>query len=321
MKPLVSVVIPAYNGQRFIAAALDSVREQGDESIELVIVNDGSTDRTPEIVREFAKVLPIRVMNPGRMGNWVAATNLGLREAGGEWACFLHQDDLWLPNRMARLRRAIETAEGALILHNAMFVDQNGRRLGPWTCPLPEGVVPPQLFLERLLIQNFIAIPSPIFRRKVVIESGGLDESLWFSADWDLWLRLGAVGPVCFIPETLSAFRVHPSSQTSAHKLLPEEWSQQLTTVLARHLPNWKRFGKNIASVERAAKTSITVNAALAAASRGEPFKPWPPFLDFIGLGPSGWHRYLRDSRIVQRLGSRLRARWKAKFVNTPTDG
>jgi glycosyltransferase involved in cell wall biosynthesis len=316
MQPLVSVVMPAYNGQRFIAAALESVREQANESIELVIVNDGSTDRTPEIVREFAKVLPIRVMNPGRMGNWVAATNLGLREAGGEWACFLHQDDLWLPGRMARLRGAIEIAEGALIVHNAMFVDQNGRSLGPWTCPLPEGVLHSELFLERLLIQNFIAIPSPIFRRKVVIESGGLDESLWFSADWDLWLRLGALGTVSFIPETLSAFRVHPSSQTAARKLMPHEWNKQLTTVLARHLPNWKRFGKNVRSVERAAETSITVNAALVAVSRGERLNPWPSLLDFVTLGPSGCHRYLRDSRIVQRLGSRLRAQWRAKFEN-----
>ena len=86
------------------------------------------------------------------------------------------------------------------------------------------------------LIQNFIAIPSPVFRRSAVIDSGGLDESLWFSADWDLWLRLGAMGPVRFLAETLSAFRIHPASQTAARKLLPNEWEQQLTKVFAEHL-------------------------------------------------------------------------------------
>jgi hypothetical protein len=204
-------------------------------------------------------------------------------------------------------------AEGALILHDAMFIDLNGEGLGPWSCPLPEGSVPSELFLERLLVQNFIAIPSPTFRRDVALDSGGLDEALWFSADWDLWLRLGAMGPVRYVAETLSAFRVHAASQTAARRVLPNEWEQQLTTVLTRHLRSWAGSGKSVASVERAAKTSITVNSALSATSRGEPFKAWPVFLELLALGPSGWHRYLRDSRIVQRVNSRLKVQWHAR--------
>jgi glycosyltransferase involved in cell wall biosynthesis len=306
MNPFLSVVVPTYNGERFIAAALESVRGQH-EGIELVIVDDGSSDRTLDIVRDFAKVLPIRLLTPGRIGNWVAVSNIGLREATGDWACFLHQDDLWLPGRMARLRGEMESAEGALVHHNAMFVGPDGQELGPWTCPLPEGDVPPDRFIERLLVQNFIAIPSPVFRRSVAIRSGGLDEALWFSADWDLWLRLGALGPVRFIAGTLSAFRVHPASQTVARKLLPNEWEQQLTTVLARHLQNWPVTGKLRASVERVAMASIKVNSALSAASRGEPVRPSAVLLGLLALGPSGWHRYLRDSRIVQRVRSRLK--------------
>ena len=76
-----SVVMPTYNGEKFIAAALDSVLQQHDEEIELIIVDDGSTDRTLDIVRDFAKALPIRLITPGRIGNWVAATNIGLRES------------------------------------------------------------------------------------------------------------------------------------------------------------------------------------------------------------------------------------------------
>ncbi len=202
----------------------------------------------------------------------------------------------------------MESAEGALVLHNAMFVGPDGRKLGPWTCPLPEGVVPPNRFIERLLVQNFIAMPSPVFRRSAAIHSGGLDEALWFSADWDFWLRLGALGPVHFIAETLSAFRVHPESQTAARKLLPNEWEQQLTKVLARHLQKWAPPGKLRASVERVALASIAVNSSLSATSRGEPVKPSAVLLRLLALGPSGWHRYLRDSRIVQRVRSRLKA-------------
>ena len=133
--------------------------------------------------------------------------------------------------------------------------------------------MPPNQFVERLLVQNFIAIPSPVFRRSLAVDPGGLDEALWFSADWDLWLRLGALGPVRFIAETLSAFRVHKASQTAARLLLPNEWEQQLATVLFRHLQNWPVTGKLRASVERVAMASIAVNSALSAASRGEPVK------------------------------------------------
>ena len=307
MRPLLSVVMPTYNGEKFLTAALESVRDQHDDGIELVIVDDGSRDHTLDIVRGFAAALPIRLITPGRLGNWVAATNLGLREASGDWACFLHQDDLWLPGRLKRLRSEMESNRGTLIIHDAMYVGPDGQELGPWTCPLSEGEVPTDQFIERLLVQNFIAIPSPVFRRNAVIRSGGLNEALWFSADWDLWLRLGALGPVRFIAETLSAFRVHPASQTAARKLQPNEWEQQLTTVLACHLESWPITGELRTSVERVARASIAVNSALSAASRGERIKPAAVLIQLLGLGPWGWHRYLRDSRIAQRVGSRLK--------------
>ena len=309
MRPLLSVVMPTYNGERFVAAALASVRDQHDDGIELVVVDDGSTDHTLEIVGSFADVLPIRLITPGRLGNWVAATNLGLREAIGEWACFLHQDDLWLPGRLKRLRREMENVQGALIVHNAVYVGPDGQRLGPWTCPFAEGHIPSNEFIERLLVQNFIAIPSPVFRRDEVIQSGGLDEALWFSADWDLWLRLGALGPVGFVGETLSAFRVHPASQTAARKLQPKEWEEQLTTVLARHL-----------EIGRLAEGSVHRWSGLQwRRSRSIPrYRPRLAvnlsnrrglLLQLLGLGPLGWRRYLRDSRIVQRVRSRLKVR------------
>jgi glycosyltransferase involved in cell wall biosynthesis len=309
LKALLSVVIPTYNGEKYIAAALESVlRQEHLEEIELVVVDDGSTDQTLDIVRGVSEALPIRLITPGRIGNWVAATNIGLRAAAGEWACILHQDDLWLAGRLARIWPEMATANGALIVHNARYIGPSGEELGPWSCPFEDGMIPPGRFIERLLIQNFLAMPSPVFRRNAVIQSGGMDEALWFSTDWDLWLRLAALGPVRFIAETLAAFRVHPASQTAARKLLPNEWEQQLTTVLFRHLEVWPVTGKTRAAVEGVGLASIAVNSALSAASRGESVKALPVLLQLLALGPSGWHRYLRDSRIVQRVRSRLKA-------------
>ncbi len=308
--------MPTYNGEKYLTATLESVRDQhGSEiEIELVIVDDGSTDRTLNIVRGYADTVSLRLITPGRLGNWVAATNLGLREARGDWACFLHQDDLWLPGRLTRLRREMESHQGALIIHNATYVGQDGQKLGSWTCPFSQGgTIASNEFVERLLVQNFIAIPSPVFRRDAVIDSGGLDETLWFSADWDLWLRLGALGPICFIAETLTAFRVHPASQTTARKVRPKEWEEQLTTVLERHLQSGLVTGKTRSKVERVALASIAINSALSAASRGEPVEPSAIFRQLLTLGPAGWRRYLRDSRIVQRVSSRLKAQRLAK--------
>ncbi|HTV06590.1 MAG TPA: glycosyltransferase, partial [Acidobacteriaceae bacterium] len=177
-----SVVMPTYNGEQYLAAGLESVRQQFDNEIELIVVDDGSSDSTVDIIKSFSDKMPLRLITPGRMGNWVAATNIGLREATGEWACFLHQDDLWLPNRIATISTAVNRAKGALIIHNTKFINPQGKTLGLSTCPLPVGDVPSDLFIERLLVQNFIALPSPAFRRSAALESGGLDESLWFSA-------------------------------------------------------------------------------------------------------------------------------------------
>ena len=305
--------MPTYNGEEFVAAALQSVRRQQRDGIEVVVVDDGSTDRTLEIVRSFASELPLRLVTPGRMGNWVAATNIGLREASGEWACFLHQDDLWLPGRLARLWSEMESAAGSLIVHNASYVGPAGQDLGSWTCPFTSGSIAPALFVERLLVQNFLAIPSPLFRRSALIGTGGLNEALWFSADWDAWLRLAALGPVRLIAEQFCAFRIHPASQTAARRVQPNEWEEQLSTVLVEHLKTWPVTGGARRSVERVARASIAVNAALSAASRGEPVHYGRVLLQLLALGPVGWRRYLRDSRIVQRVTSRLKLHRQAR--------
>jgi glycosyltransferase involved in cell wall biosynthesis len=309
VKPLVSVVMPVYNGEKYIAAALQGVVSEFADDIEVIVVDDGSSDRSLEIVRGFMRRLPIRLISAGRRGNWVAVTNLGLREATCEWACLLHCDDLWLPGKIGRLRPELEQAKCSMVLHNAVFIGPDGRNLGPWTCPLSPGLIAPEEFLEHLLVQNFIAICSPIFRREAAIACGGLDEALWHAADWDLWLKLGSLGPTRFYSEALCAFRVHPESITAARQLRPGEWQQQLTTVFQRHFPAWKAAGKRRLQVERAAKASASINAALAAASRGERVQWREPIVRFLALGLPGWKRYMRDSRIAQRVRSRLKLR------------
>ncbi len=306
MSPWLSVILPTYNGARFLGAALESVRGELTDGMEIVAVDDASTDATREILRSYESALPLRRLLSARTGNWVAGSNLGLREARGRYACFLHQDDLWLPGRIAAVRRELETAP-ALVVHPAIYVGPTGERLGRWRCPLPpHSPVEPRMFIARLLVQNFIAMPAPTFEREEALRAGGMDESLWYTADWDLWLRLGRVGPVRYIPSPLAAFRLHPGSQTAARPSDREDRLRQLRAVLDRHFSTWEGAGAEREQVRAAADLSVEVNVALAAAGRGERVG-WGSLLRrFARLGPAGWRRYLRDSRLAERVTARL---------------
>jgi hypothetical protein len=302
--------MPIYNGERYLATALESVVADDTQGVELIIADDGSTDRTLEIVHAYDTRAAIRIVQRERVANWVVSTNVGLRAATGRHACFLHQDDLWLPGRLSAIRLDLDHhPDTAFLIHPAVFIAPDGTRLGTWRCPLPaQGGVDTALLFERLLIQNFIATPSPVFDRELVLRLGGLDESLWYTADWDLWLRLARAGPVRFIAAPLAGFRVHAASQTMARDRSSADLRRQMETVLHRHL---SACGVDAANrwldIQRTAEFSIALNAALAGRARGESGDWRSLALQFLGLRPTGWCRYLRDSRIVERVISRVR--------------
>jgi len=100
--PWLSVIMPVHNGERYLAEALRSVRAEGTDGYEVIAVDDGSSDSTSDILTEWEQLLPLRRLARRGGGNWVAATNAGLREARGEYVCFLHQDDLWQVNEDAQ---------------------------------------------------------------------------------------------------------------------------------------------------------------------------------------------------------------------------
>ena len=109
--PWLTVIIPTYNGAaRYLPAALESIVAQDDPNIEVIAVDYGSTDATLTILDSFASRLPLTIIQR-RVGNWVANTNLGLEHAHGEVACFLHQDDLWRPGRLAAVRFATRRSQ------------------------------------------------------------------------------------------------------------------------------------------------------------------------------------------------------------------
>ena len=315
-KPWLSVLTPVYNGEDYVAQALDSIALQADPGIECIAVNGESTDGTLAILRRYQDRLPLKILSMGRDSNWIAKTNHALSVATGEYACFLHHDDVWFPNRLKTMRRLTrEFPSAVLALHASRFIDPQGKDLGPWTCPLPAypNVIPQALMLERLLVQNFIAIPTPVFKREVALQVGGLDETLWYTADWDLWLKVAAQGDALYHPRALSGYRVHPSSQTIAGSSNQRDFRGQLDRVTEQHFHRWQVPEPAKRRIRKVADFSNEVNATLANLFHGGK----PPLselgLAFLKLGPAGWHRYFRDSRIHERASSRLRMQRKLK--------
>ena len=126
------------------------------------------------------------------------------------YVCLLSVDDVWLPGRADAVHAWIEAAPSA-VLHLALtaIIDRHGCALGIWRCPLPMSrELSFESVAERLLVQNFIASPTPVFRRDAWMANDGLDESLWYTADWDLWLKLSAAGTVQYHPDVTSGFRI-----------------------------------------------------------------------------------------------------------------
>jgi GT2 family glycosyltransferase len=310
-RPLLSVVMPTYNGAAHLAASLASIHAQSDPGIEVLAVDDGSTDETLQILESFQDRLTLSITRRSHSGNWVSSTNVGLAAARGEWVCFLHQDDVWEPDRVVRLRKlSAEHSEGTLLLSATRFIGHEGKRLNQWRCPLPGAkLIQPRLIIPRLLVQNFLAVPAPLFRRSLAIEVGGMDEELWYTADWDFWLKLAAVAKTLYLPAPLVCMRVHAVSQTMTRSNRSDEFRRQMEAVLERHLAPWEASHPREPSVRGVAQFSIDTNVALAAAFHGQKSAWRPLAARFLGLGPRGWTTYLRYSRVLERVHARLRSR------------
>jgi glycosyltransferase involved in cell wall biosynthesis len=308
MQPWLSVLMPVYNGRAYLAAALESVAAQADGGVEIIAVDDGSTDDSLDILRAFEKRLPLRVLHGSHTGSWVRNTNTALALARGEFVGLLHQDDLWLPGRLQALRElTTRHPEAGVFFHPAWFVAPDGRRIGLWNTSLEPGEYAAGALWERLLIQNFIAIPAPIVRRSTAESVGGLDDRLWYTADWDFWLRLTHAVPAVYHAEPLAAFRIHAESQTMRRSACSDEFRSQLLAAYEPHERRWLEFHPRQRGIHQAARFSIEMNVALAQMAHGRRPHLVKLAMAFLKLGPPGWRRYLRDSRIIDRVGARLR--------------
>jgi glycosyltransferase involved in cell wall biosynthesis len=210
--PTISVIIPCYNGERFLRRAIDSVRAQRypRDRLQIVVVDDGSRDGSHELARRLAeadpRILALRQANAGP----AAARNLGIAQSSGELIAFLDCDDTWRRDKLVRQARRLRDDPALGLVHcGCRFVDAQGDEVRGWVrrSRSIEGYALLELFCEFFLITSAVMV-----RRRCLDAVGGFDPALRVGEDNDLFLRLLAQYPIGCIDLPLLERTIRPDS-------------------------------------------------------------------------------------------------------------
>ncbi len=183
--PKISVIIPVFNGEDTISKTIESVIDQTFSDFELIVINDGSTDTTLEVLSTI-KDSRLKVFSYPNAGQG-ASRNRGLIHASGEYIAFLDADDIWTPDKLEMQLQALEKHSDAAVAYSwTDSIDESGDFHSKGPRPQFEGDV-----FQPLLLTNFLVNGSnPLIRHQALIEVGGFDELLPPAEDWDMWLKL-----------------------------------------------------------------------------------------------------------------------------------
>jgi len=226
--PLVSVVMPCFNAEPYLEQAMRSVMDQTLRAVELIVIDDGSTDRSPQIVSRLRAEFGDRIVHATQANAGpYAARNHGLRLARGSFVAYLDSDDWWSPDCLEKLHAALlADARAALAYCGWQNIGLEGGRGAPY--------VPPDYELEDKATRFLrAAAPWPIHgalvRRSVIDDVGGFDLDLPTCMDYDLWLRIAVARPIRLVPEVLAFYRHHQSGQITS-----TQWRQARNSWLVK---------------------------------------------------------------------------------------
>jgi glycosyltransferase involved in cell wall biosynthesis len=214
MTPKVSVVMAVHNGEKYLTAAIASILTQDFADFEFIIVDDGSTDDTAQILAEVAAQDDrIRVLTNSQNIGLTKSLNRGLQSALGEYVARQDADDLSLPNRLVEQAEYLDSnPDAVLVTGNLEIIDAEGNSVGVQHRALVREVVN-----FRMLFYNHVGGHGQVmFRRQVALEVGGYDESRRYSQDYDLWLRMMALGDIFILPRVWLQWRRHDEGISSA---------------------------------------------------------------------------------------------------------
>ena len=224
-EPFFSIMMPAYNAEKYIRQALESIRLQSFDDYELIIFDDCSSDGTPDIIAEFARNdSRIKVFRNSRNLGSCRTRRLALAKMSGRYVAFLDSDDIWDKRKLEVFRQKLQplTAQAVCVHSDSLIIDAEGNVTGltfqqrfnadgrPVTgCLFPD-----------IILSNWINMSAAVVNRQALLEIGGFRElSDMVADDWDMWVRFAHKGEFIFIPEALTRYRVHQGGISAPHQV------------------------------------------------------------------------------------------------------
>lgn len=198
----ISVIVPAYNAEQTILETIESIQKQSFSELEIIVINDGSTDRTLEILNTI-KDDRLKIFNYEN-GGLPVARNRGISHAIGDYMAFIDADDIWTPDKLSAQLTALQTHPEAGFAYSwTSFMDEKGETFHLGNPIYFEGDV-----YAHLLVSNFIASGSnPLIRREVIEHVGKFDTTLRSAEDWDYWLRIARLWHFALVPKAQVFYR------------------------------------------------------------------------------------------------------------------
>lgn len=234
-KQLVSVIVPAYNAEPFLADAVRSALAQTWGNVEVIIIDDGSTDGTGAIADGLAaRDRRVRVVHC-RNGGLSSARNVGLSVAKGEFVCFLDADDMFLPEKIERQAAFLAVFPGCDLVYSDHYVGDSTLTPMLLACRRP-----PFPIEEILTFRNWFAPISPLLRSSFAERIGGFDETLRGSEDWDYWIRASQCGVLSYLPGPVGVYRTHPAQMTTNWARMRTCIQKVITKHRARGSESWE---------------------------------------------------------------------------------
>ncbi|MFQ6034255.1 MAG: glycosyltransferase [Sedimentisphaerales bacterium] len=221
-KPKVSVLICVYNGEKFIGQALESIYSQTYQDFELIIVDDASTDNTPDILVNIRDSRTFIYRNSQNKG-LTKSLNIGLKLCRGQYIARMDADDISAPQRFEKQVEFLDENPNCLAVGCwCNWIDSEGKIYGSWEPPTSyEGIK------KKLLVNNSLAHGSVMLRRASLLEIGGYNEKYRYAQDYDLWLRLSEVGQIQNIPEHLYNLRSWDGAASTSQNEQQDRFAQQ----------------------------------------------------------------------------------------------
>jgi glycosyltransferase involved in cell wall biosynthesis len=292
-KPLVSVVTAAYNMGQYLEEAIVSVLSQDHPRIQLIVVDDGSTDPdTPAVLARYEGDPRVTVVRQANAGQTVAK-NRGLAEACGEFVGFCDADNAWLPGKLSRQLAAFrERPELGVVYGDLQLIGPAGESLPTPPCHRYSGRI-----TGKLLADNFVTFNTTLVPRPIIENLGGFDERLRMAIDYELWLRVSLTHEFLYLPEPMVRYRIWGGQMSHRAEERLASYFRLLENFLAAH-PDQVTRGE----VRRAWAHSLTTRGRYRA-SVGRRAEALDDYRRALGHRP--WD--LRTLKSIGRLALRRR--------------